>query len=530
MGCVSGMDITSRVIPERGRRLLPAVSALLLVCAFPPLHLLVPPFVALVPLTLWLTDLGAGEDASRCAFGGGTWFGFLYFGLLLHWIPIALMSVTWWALPAYLGVVTILTFSAGAFAWAFHRMAYRNHMPVWVALPLAWTAFEWLRAHAPGELAFSWLGLGTSLTGYPELVGSAELVGTRGITLWLALINGLLAEAVRATRTSGGARATARWVTATVIVIGVPAGWGYFRAGTLPLRAIGEIAVVQPNVSEDGLDSRSRVDSALASLATLSPRLDGRSLELVVWPEVTFPGSPELDGDLRRRVERETERWPAPVVFGAIGRSFEGGVESLRFNSAFVAEGGEILPDFRYDKHRLVPLVERVPFAPQRWFNEAGDLGQYTRGRTWPLGKTAGGDRFGILICYESTYTSHARRFRLEGADFLLNITNDAWFGRAPWYSRTGALWQHPAHLVMRAIENRMGIARAANTGFSLFVNPLGVTYGRIDFLRADVSSEVVYTSDIRTLYTRTGDVAGSVAFLLTIGLVASARLRRRVA
>jgi apolipoprotein N-acyltransferase len=82
----------------------------------------------------------------------------------------------------------------------------------------------------------------------------------------------------------------------------------------------------------------------------------------------------------------------------------------------------------------------------------------------------------------------------------------------------------------MRAIENRMGIARAANTGFSLFVNPLGVTYGRIDFLRADVSSEVVYTSDIRTLYTRTGDVAGSVAFLLTIGLVASARLRRRVA
>ena len=522
------MVVASRVIPERGRRLLPAASALLLACAFPPLHLLLPPFVALVPLAVWIADLGEGREASRSAFAGGVWFGFLYFGLLLHWIPIALMSVTGWAVPAYLGVVMVLAFAAGAFAWAVHAMTYRNQLPLWVALPLAWTALEWLRAHAPGELAFPWLGLGTSLTGYPELVGSAELVGTRGITLWLALVNGLLAEAVRAARNTRGPRASARWVAATALVVGVPAGWGHYRAGTLPLRAVGEIAVVQPNVVQDRLEARSRVDSAMAALARLAPRLAGRSPELVVWPEVTFPGSLELDEDLRLRVESATERWPAPVVFGAIGRSFEAGTEPLRFNSAFLAVGGNIVPDFRYDKHRLVPLVERVPFVPQRWFGGDDDFGDYVRGRTWPLGETAGGARFGILICYESSYPSHARRFRNDGADFLLNITNDTWFGREPWYSRTGALWQHPAHLVMRAIENRIGIARAANTGFSLFVNPLGETYGTIDFLRADVRSEVVYTSDVRTLYTRTGDVAGAAALLLTLGLVASARLRPR--
>jgi apolipoprotein N-acyltransferase len=129
--------------------------------------------------------------------------------------------------------------------------------------------------------------------------------------------------------------------------------------------------------------------------------------------------------------------------------------------------------------------------------------------------------RFGILICYESTFADHARRFRLEGADFLLNLTNDGWFGREPSYTRTAALWQHPAHLVMRAIEHRVGVVRAANTGFSLFVDPLGHVYGRTELFQAVTSSETVYTSSVQTWFTRTGDVAGWTALLLTLGLLA---------
>jgi len=130
------------------------------------------------------------------------------------------------------------------------------------------------------------------------------------------------------------------------------------------------------------------------------------------------------------------------------------------------------------------------------------------------------GARFGILICYESIFASHTRRFRLLGADFFLNLTNDGWFGGEPWYTRTSALWQHPAHLVMRAIEQRVGIARAANTGFSLFVDPIGRVYGRTELSEAVVSTETIYTSDVLTLYTRTGDVAGWTALLLTLGLL----------
>ena len=86
--------------------------------------------------------------------------------------------------------------------------------------------------------------------------------------------------------------------------------------------------------------------------------------------------------------------------------------------------------------------------------------------------------------------------------------------------SRTSALWQHPAHLVMRAIEQRVGVARAANTGFSLFVDPIGRVYGQTELLQEVVRSETIYTSDVLTVYTRTGDVAGWTALLVTLGLL----------
>ena len=533
------------VIPGPGNRLVPAVSAVLLVSAFPPLHLLIPSFVALVPLAVWIVDRGSDGSAPGEAFRGGVWFGLLYFGLLLHWIAIALAWFTWWAIPAYLAVVSALGLGAGSFAWALHRMVRRGGIPLWLALPLAWTALEWLRAHAPGGLAFPWLGLGTSVTAYPELVGSAELVGARGVTLWLAVLNGLLAEAVLAARGEHGMRKALAWAAAFSIVLAVPAGWGYWRAATLPVRAIGHVVVVQPNVPEAvKLDPRSVIDSTLAALERLAPEPEeippgvqrsGPTLrepppELVIWPEATILGPVEVDEELRRRVLGVAERWGAPVLFGAIGQGSEGARESVPFNSAFLTSADGLLTGFRYDKHRLVPLVERVPLVPATWLESGQAFGQYGRGEDWPLGSTRSGARFGTLVCFESAYPGHARRFRREGANVLVNLTNDAWFGREPWYSRTAALWQHPAHLVMRAIENRVGVARAANTGISLFVDPRGWVYERSRLFQPEVLEATVYTSDVTTLYTRTGDVAGPAALVVTLVLLAGAGRNRRPA
>ncbi len=518
------MDGLLDVIPERGDRLLPALSAFLAVGAFPPFHLLIPSFVALVPVAVWVADQNRGTASFR-VFQGGVWFGMLYFGLLLYWMPLALAAFTWWAFPAYLSVVLVLAMGAGGFTWALYRLR-EGGVPLWVALPLTWTALEWLRAHAPGDLAFPWLGLGTSLTGYPELVGAAELVGARGITLWLALLNGLLAEVVLAARTRDGLRASVRWAVAFALVLSGPAAWGYWRAGTLSVRAIGEVVVVQPNIAPQiRLDGARSNDSTVVSLSRLLPEGGGRSPDLVVWPEMTFLGPIESDAALRARVQAAAEPWNAPVVFGAIGETRTPGRDPIPLNSAFLTNRDGRLVDFRYDKHRLVPLVESLPFQPGAW-GEGGRVDSYGNGADWSLGSLGNDARFGVLVCYESTYAGHSRRLRLEGADFFVNITNDGWFGREPWYTRTAGLWQHPAHLVMRAIEHRVGIARAANTGFSLFVDPLGRTYGQTELFRPAAQRETIYTSDVRTWYTRTGDVAGWAAVLLTLGLVAMPRLR----
>jgi apolipoprotein N-acyltransferase len=186
------------------------------------------------------------------------------------------------------------------------------------------------------------------------------------------------------------------------------------------------------------------------------------------------------------------------------------------------------LTDYRYDKRYLVPFVERVPVVPPDWLGGLRYFGGYGVGRGWPLVET-GGAAYGVLICYESSYPEGSRSFRLAGADVLLNITNDAWYGREPLYARTTALWQHPAHMVMRAIENRMGVARAANTGISLYVDPVGRVYNATDLFEADVRTDVVHTTDVVTLYTRFGDVTGNGAAVaaLLIVLVSVGRSRR---
>src|SRR5205823_2556071 len=168
-----------------------------------------------------------------------------------------------------------------------------------------------------------------------------------------------------------------------------------------------------------------------------------------------------------------------------------------------------------YGKHYLVPVVERVPFVPVRLFRSVPGLGHwsggFSPGSTLPLYPSSLG-RFGVLICYESAFEDLARRYRAAGADFLVNITNDAWYGR------TAGPYQHATHLVMRAIETRTGIARAANDGISEFVDPLGRTSSATGLEVEAVVAGRLRTSDVIPPYVRLGDWVGTLCVLATLG------------
>src|SRR5665647_998166 len=176
-----------------------------------------------------------------------------------------------------------------------------------------------------------------------------------------------------------------------------------------------------------------------------------------------------------------------------------------------------------YRKSYLVPIVERVPFVNPRWFSKLKYFGGYGRGtNTKPFVLSFG--KVGVLICYESIFPQRSREFRREGADLIVNITNDAWFGKS------FAPYQHEAHMALRAIENRVGVVRAANTGISAYIDPLGRFQGETQLDTADSRVYNAQTTHVRTLYVSIGDWLGTLALLVTAAALVWLRLRRHTA
>ena len=534
--------IRRRLAPPAGVGWL-AASGLLIGLAHPPFHLLLPSFVALVPFAVWIGRLPDGAEGRSAALRGGFFLGLIYFTLVFYWLLVALIFYTSLAILAFVAPVLILSGFLALVTLGTHRAHRRLGWPIWIALPVFWTAMEWFRAQL-ADVAFPWMGFGDTLTGFPWLIGTADLVGSRGLTLWLVAINGLIAGLWATRRDSsasapGGALGGRRAMTISLaLLVTVPTAYSLFRWSTLQLRPAARMVLVQPNIPQDlKLDAQAAVDSAVRATNTLLSQVlaeGGDPVDLIALPETAIPVI--LDpipsypyagrGDLDAWAGQWAQRFDAHILFGAIGADDLGDTDYDHFNSAFyLGRDGSRLT--RYDKKYLVPIVERVPFIDPDLFKDLPFFGGFAVGEASPVLRV-GGARFGVLICYESIFTQLSRHYRRDGADFLVNITNDAWFGRAePWWSRSSALSQHPAHLVMRAIENRIGIGRAANTGVSQFVDPLGRVSQRTELFVSAVISGDVMTSDASTLYTRFGDVAGWMGALAALFAAIMAAYKR---
>ncbi len=523
------------LLPARGERLLPILSGLLLVLSFPPFELLVPPFVALVPFLIFLADRPLGPAGRWSAIRGGYLLGLVYFGLLLYWLIVALIYYTPLAIFAWLVTVVVLSgFVALAAAGVVYARERLPAVPLALSAALFWTTLEWVQGHL-GDISFPWLGLGTALSGFPRVAGAADLVGARGLTFWLVLVNGLVASAIVAARRQ---RSPLRPALVALLAIAIPIGYGVWRAATLPIRRAARVAVVQPNIPEDvKLDVARALDSSMVALTNLTRRIPPGSVDLVVWPEVAVQSAVDAptprQTQLRLRIQRLARDVGAPILVGMYGYAQTADDTTITYYNAarVMTSGGFRGPE--YDKQYLVPVVERVPFIDPRWLEHMtgplrwfGGLGRGPHTELLPGGNAIA--RMGTLICYESIFAPLSRTYRQEGADFLVNMTNDSWYGREAFWARTTALWQHPAHLVMRAIENRVGVARAANTGISLFVDPLGRISQRTSLFVPDVRSAVVYTTGVTTLFTRWGDWLAELAVLGSIALLIACWIRGR--
>ncbi len=505
--------------------LLVALGALALAGCYPPFPLPFLSFIALVPPVLLLFDT---EANARAAWRWGFRYGLFTNALVLYWMVVALWHFTPFAALGYAITVYLLGVFTGGLFWFVTRLrsAYPR-LPLPLVFPLVWTALEWALGHL-GDVAFPWLGLGTSLADGRVLVQWADIAGARGVTLWLVWCNVMLATAI-AGQSEEGVRRYVRRLLPVVISVLLAWGYGAWRERTLPLRTVGTITLVQPNIGFDEKWDPAAADSEVALLLGLSRSATATVRPgLVVWPEAALPSFLTEHPDWQAAIGAFASQSRIPVLTGTIHVRFrQGGYDT--YNAAVLFDTlGQWRSHGVYGKHYLVPVVERVPFVPVGWFRALPGLGRWSggfgRGDSLPLFQTSLG-RAGVVVCYESAFEGLARRYRSAGADFLVNITNDSWFGR------TAAPYQHASHLVLRAIETRMGIARGANDGVSEFVDPLGRATDQSRLETRTVVTGQLVTSDVRPLYVRWGDWVGTlsvVATLVLVGGLVAHRLTRR--
>ena len=507
--------------PRTGEYAALAGSTLLFAIAFPPFPLLLPAFLCLVPFAVAIArradEAGSLREAARLGF----WFGMLGYAINLYWIAIALSIYTKLAIVGYIAALFVLAPVVALAAMSLFVLRRTTHLPLALLLPVVWVASEVVLNYM-SDLSFPWLPLGLALSRTPVLAQAADLSGVRGLSFCLAAVNGLIADAWLL---RGRRAAIAKRLIAVVAIVAAMAGYGAWRMRTTQLRPLAPIAIVQPNIPQEEkwqAENQGRIQGILDDITR--KRLAAQDAKLILWPEASLPGyiseHPEWSRDLRT-MSREAR---TPILFGTLDLEWHGPNNYDYYNAAMLVDSmGVLNAQAPYRKSYLVPIVERVPFVNPRWFAQLKYFGGYGRGQnTKPF--DVGFAKIGVLICYESIFPQRSREFRREGANLIVNITNDAWFGKSV------APYQHEAHMALRAIENRVGIVRAANTGISAYIDPLGRIQGETKLDTADSRVYNSQTTDVMTLYVRIGDWLGTIALLATVVLLLWVRLRRRVA
>jgi len=490
------------------------LGAIALTASYPPFPLPFLSFFAIAPAVLLIRQ--AVSDANpRAAFRWGWWYGLVSNALVLYWMVVALWHFTPLSALGYLATIAVLGLLTGLMFWFVIRIRLAAPaVPLMLVLPVSWTALEWLVGHL-GDVRFPWLGLGTSLADAPVLVQWADIAGARGVTLWLAWCNVALVEAATEAR---GTRYMVRRYASVLVTVLLALGYGAWRVKTLPYRELGVAGLVQPNEGFREKWDPAHADSVVATLIDGSRHLAAEfpRPQLIIWPEAAIPDflwrRPQWEASITALV-RETH---VPIFTGVLwaDSTYRSRLDPYYNAALFIDSAGEWRKYPVYAKHYLVPVTERVPFVPVGVFRAIPGLrnwsGGFTPGRDLPLYKTALG-QLGVIVCYESAFEDLPRKYRALGANFLVNITNDAWFGR------TSAPRQHASHLIMRAIETRMGVARAANSGISEFVDPMGRTYAATKLDEKTYVSGVIRTTDVIPLYVRLGDWVGLLVVVLTL-------------
>lgn len=489
-----------------GEEILAGVAGgLLMALSFPPYPTRILCCVALVPLLRYFLRVfprhAGSAGALRRGFIAAYVYGIVFFAVLLYWvanlIPESQVNFGWILIPGLILLVLYLALYPGLVGLALAFLLRRVGRGGLLAAPAVWGLAELLRSR--GELAFSWGIIASALAPYPAAMQVLALAGPFGMGMAVVSVNVLLAVVLF----GGSSRKRAAAAAICAVLVAAALGGGAARIRRIdawmkahPVRA--DVAIVQPNVDLGMKWKIQYRDSVFTQIEEYTGMASALGARLVIFPETAAPVSISHHPEYRNWLKRIAREAGVDLYIGYVRHERVG--EAWRsFNSSGLFDHNGLLTA-QYDKVNLLQFGERIPFSQYMPFLERMDFGQanFKPGAEATLFDSVRG-RFGALICFESTFSGFTRGYVLGGADFLVNITNDGWFG-----SPRGPL-QHSETAILRAVENGVTILRAANTGVSMYIDPAGRVVDLIGLDREGLLLVPVYPPRGATLYGRFG-------------------------
>ncbi len=492
-------------------------TSILLIVSFPPFNLWPLVWIALVPLLLAI----GRRPAPGSSFLLGWFAGTVFFYGSCHWLTYSMIHYGGIASGlAYLllipGALIVGLFPATFFFAIAHFIRTWGVKALLVA-PLLWPALEWFRLAVTGQL---WNAIGYSLAFQEPLIQSARwggvyMVGSIIVTVNASVAFVLLDRTRRSMLPAAAAMIIAVALTLSPLLVSEsvpgPSGHG----------PITQVVALQPNVPMDLVKAPEEMADLVQRHITLSKtglskveHVEGP--RLVIWPESPMNFAYATDPKFRDLLARFTIANNTSVLFNSLEPAGRDGV----FNSALlVNEQGRRIA--QYDKIRLLPFGEYVPIP--RWLPGASlvsaIVGDFTPGVNYTV-MPVGNAKVGVFICVESAYPSIARKLSSNGADVLINVSNDGYLGP------TAVMEQHLANAVFRAVENKRSVLRVTNTGITALITPSGKVTDATEGFRPAVRNWTIARGNrANTVYTRYGDFFPAFCTtLVLLGLAASFR------
>jgi len=514
--------------------LLSLLSGILLILSFPSFDIEVLAWVALVPLFYAIEGKGLYHS-----FMLGLLAGVISFLGILYWIIVAVH--TYGNAPLILSgfilllLVVYLSLFIGAFAFLTRFIQIHSGLQTILFTPALWAALEYLRSFL--LTGFPWANLGYSQYLNLPIIQMADITGPYGLSFVILLVNAALFRVLHQWSTlrlpvlKAGARSgltlngnsssplqKGGWVPSNgskrtfpfkeaVITVVVLLGflmYGYLKMGVVDRQMIQDpplrIGLAQGNIDQSVKWDESFQKETLQIYEKLSFKVAEEKPDLIIWPETATPFFFQDAKEYQPFILDIPKKTNAFLLFGTPSYKVHKGKVS-HYNSAYLfSPTGEWVG--KYDKIHLVPFGEYIPMQDLLFFiGSLGEgIGDFKSGNvifnfSLPQGK------FGVLICFEIIFPDLARHFVKRGANFLVTITNDAWFGR------TSAPYQHFSIAAFRAVENRVFVARAANTGMTGFIDPKGKIVKQGKIFTEEAMNATIRLSNRKTFYTLYGDV-----------------------